>query len=51
MQKQFKTRTQVCTSLDKDIYRRLQEYSNKTMIPISRIIDKSITMFLEKADK
>ena len=42
----LKNRTAISTAIDKDLYRRLKEYSEKTSIPISKLIDKAIAMYL-----
>lgn len=43
----LKNRTAISTAVDKELYARLKEYSEKTSIPISKLIDKAIAMFLE----
>lgn len=45
--KDLKTRTRICTTIDDNIYKALKEYSSKTDIPITKIFDKAITMYLE----
>lgn len=39
---ELKNRVRFSTTLDKNVERKLKEYSNQTMIPISRIIDLAI---------
>lgn len=39
------------TSVKRDLYARLKEYSKKTSIPVSKLLDKAIAMFLETVDK
>ena len=46
----LKKRTAISTAIDKDLYRRLKEYSEKTSIPISKLIDKAITMYLDTVE-
>ena len=46
----LKNRTAISTAIDKDLYRRLKEYSEKTSIPISKLIDKAITMYLDTVE-
>lgn len=47
----LKNRTAISTAVDKELYKRLKEYSDKTSIPISKLIDKAVCMFLETVDK
>jgi hypothetical protein len=35
------------SAVDKELYEKLKEYSKKTSIPISKLLDKSIKLFLE----
>lgn len=46
----LKNRTAISTAIDKDLYRRLKEYSKKTSIPISKLIDKAIAMYLDTVE-
>ncbi len=48
---QIKNRTQVGVVMDTEIYKRLKKYSEETMIPMSRIIDKAVTEYLDKQKK
>ena len=43
----LKNRTAISTAIDKELYAKLKEYSDKTSIPISKLIDKAIAMYLE----
>lgn len=43
----LKNRIAISTAIDKELYKKLKEYSEKTSIPISKLIDKSISLFLE----
>lgn len=43
----LKNRTAISTAVDNELYKRLKEYSEKTSIPISKLMDKAITLFLE----
>lgn len=47
----LKNRTAISTGIDNELYKKLKEYSEKTSIPISRLLDKAIAMFLEAVDK
>ena len=46
----LKNRTAISTAIDKELYTKLKEYSNKTSIPISKLIDKAIAMYLETVE-
>ena len=43
----LKNRTAISTSIDNELYKKLKEYSEKTSIPISKLLDKAISLFLE----
>lgn len=45
--RELKNRTRISSTLDNDIYRRLKEYADKSSIPITKILDKSIVMYLD----
>lgn len=47
----LKKRTAISTAIDNEIYKKAKEYSEKTSIPISKIIDKALEMYLETVDK
>lgn len=46
----LKNRTAISTAIDKELYRKLKEYSEKTSIPISKLIDKAVALFLETVE-
>ncbi len=46
----LKNRTAISTAIDKELYAKLKEYSDKTSIPISKLIDKAIAMYLETVE-
>lgn len=46
----LKNRTAISTAIDKELYARIKEYSDKTSIPISKLIDKAIAMYLETVE-
>ena len=46
--KDLKNRTQIGSAIDKRLYKELKGYSKATSIPISRLLDKSIELFLDK---
>ena len=43
----LKNRTAISTAIDKELYQKLKEHSEKTSIPISKLIDKAIYMYLD----
>ena len=43
----LKNRTAISTAIDKELYQQLKEYSEKTSIPISKLIDKALAMYLD----
>ena len=47
----LKNRERIGTSLPIDLVKQLKEYSDKTMIPISKIIEKSIEDYLKSTAK
>lgn len=46
----LKNRVAISNAIDKELYIRLKEYSDKTSIPISKLLDKAISMFLETVE-
>lgn len=42
----LKNRTAISTAIDKELYEKLKKYSDETSIPISKLFDKAIEMFL-----
>lgn len=47
----LKNRARFSTSLDKKTVQSLKEYSDKTMIPISKIIDVAVREYIERNKK
>lgn len=43
----LKNRTAISTSIDKELYAKLKAYSDETSIPISKLFDKAVTMYLQ----
>lgn len=39
------------TTLSKDLKEELKEYSDRTMIPMSKLVEKAITEYLTKGTK
>lgn len=47
----LKKRTAISTAIDKELWEKLKNYSMETSIPMSKLLDKAILMFLESLDK
>ena len=47
----LKNRIAISNAVDKELYAKLKEYSEKTSIPMSKLLDKAIAMFLKTVDK
>lgn len=43
----LKNRTRISNAVDTGLWKRLQQYSKETMIPISKLLDKAISNLLE----
>lgn len=46
----LKNRVAISNAVDKELYERLKEYSAKTSIPLSKLLDKAITLFLDTVE-
>ena len=44
---ELKNRIRFSTTLNKDVERKLKEYSKQSMIPISKLVDTAIARFIE----
>lgn len=49
--KDLKTRTPISNAIDTELLNKLKAYSKETGIPISKLLDKSISLFLESTKK
>lgn len=47
----LKNRTAISTAIDKELYKKLKEYSDKTSIPVSKLFDKAVAEFLKNVEK
>lgn len=47
----LKNRVAISTAIDKDLYAELKEYSDKTSIPLSKLFDKAVDMYLKSVKK
>lgn len=48
--RELKNRTRISSTLDKEIYKRLKEHANKSSVPITKILDKAIVMYLDSVN-
>lgn len=51
MADRLKNRIRISTTLDKNTIKELKNYSNKTMIPTSKIIDIAIQEYIKGKEK
>ena len=49
--KDLKNRIPIGSAIDKILYEELKKYSKDTGIPISKLLDKSISLFLKSTKK
>lgn len=49
--RELKNRTRISSTLDNEVYKKLKQYSDKSDIPISKILDKSVMMYLKSASR
>lgn len=49
--RELKNRTRFSSTLDNEVYIQLKKYADESSVPITKILDKAITMFLESASK
>lgn len=47
----LKNRVAISNAVDKELYERLKSYSAETGAPLSKLLDRSIKMFLESVGK
>lgn len=47
----LKNRTAISNAVDTKLLNELKEYSKKTSIPLSKLLDKSIELFLKESAK
>lgn len=47
----LKNRIAISNAIDKELYARLKSYSEETSIPISKLLDKAIDMYLKSVGK
>jgi hypothetical protein len=49
--KDLKTRTPISNAVDTKLWNKFKQYSDETKIPISKLLDKSIELFLDSTEK
>lgn len=47
----LKNRIAISNAIDKVLYEKLKKYSDDTGIPVSKLLDKSISMFLQSVER
>jgi len=47
----LKNRVAISNAIDRELYAKLKAYSDETGIPLSRLLDKAIAMFLKSLDE
>ena len=47
----LKNRIRVDITIPEEIHKRLKEYSERTMAPVSRIVERAVVEFLDKEEK
>ena len=47
----LKNRIAISNAIDKELYSRLKSHSEETSIPISKLLDKAIDMYLKSVGK
>lgn len=47
----LKNRVAISNAIDKELYSKLKTYSDETSIPMSKLLDKAIKMFLESVER
>ena len=48
---QLKTRTPISNAIDTELLNKLKDYSKETSIPLSKLLDKAIDLFLKSVSK
>ena len=47
----LKNRTAISTAIDNELYAKLKAYSEETGIPLSKLFDKAIALYLERVKR
>lgn len=51
MRKDLKTRSPIGSAIDNELLNQLRTYSKESGVPISRLLDRAIKMYLESVRK
>lgn len=51
MNRGLTTRTAISNAVESSLWNKLKKYSTETGIPVSKLLDKAITLFLKSVDK
>lgn len=51
MNRGLKTRIAISNAIDINLYKKLKALSKKTMIPISKLLDKAVELLLKEYEK
>lgn len=46
----LKNRTVISTAIDNELFKRFKEYSEETSVPMSKLLDKAVAMFLASVE-
>ena len=49
--KELKKRTPIGSAIDKKLYEELKQYSKDTGVPMSKLLDRAISLLLESTKK
>ena len=47
----LKNRVRISNAIDKELWNELKKYSKETGIPVSKLLDKAISLFLNSTKK
>lgn len=47
----LKNRVAISTAIDKELWEKLKKHSQATSIPMSKLLDKAVLMFLESLEQ
>lgn len=47
----LKNRTRISNAIETELYNKLKQYSDKTDIPISKLLDRAVKLLLESTEK
>ena len=50
-EEEYEWLNEISNAIDKELWKELKEYSKETEIPVSKLLDKSISLFLKSTKK